>query len=268
MHYVDEGKGPVVLLLHGNPTWSFYYRSLIHTLRLSHRVIAVDHLGCGLSDKPQDYQYTLKNHTDNLEKFVKERKLDQFSIVMHDWGGAIGFGLIQRMPEKIAKIVVHNTAAFPSRRIPLRIAFCKIPGLGKVIVRGLNGFAGAAVHMAVEQEMTEETKSWYLKPYDSWKNRIAVHEFVKDIPFFSNHRSYQALLVAESGIAEVVKRKIPALVLWGGKDFCFTKHFYNEWLRRIPYCQHHYFENYGHYLLEDEKGEVVKRVRKFFTDEI
>ena len=182
LHYLDEGKGDPILMLHGNPTWSFYYRNLVAEFSKSHRVIVPDHIGCGFSDKPQDYEYTLKQHIDNLEKLVLELKLKNFIMVAHDWGGAIGFGLIERHPERVKKIILLNTAAYTSDVIAFQINMCRIPVLAEQVIRRLNGFALTATYMAVAKKMSPEIRKGYLFPADSYKNRIATAKFVADIP--------------------------------------------------------------------------------------
>lgn len=267
LHYIDEGEGPVVVMVHGNPTWSFYYRKLISLLRSSHRVIAVDHIGCGLSDKPQDYEYTLANHIENLALLLKHLDIRKCSIVLHDWGGAVGMGYAGRYPHLIEKIVILNTAAFRSQQIPLRIALCRVPIIGELLVRGFNGFARPATHMAVVKPMDSQTRKYYLLPYNSWKNRIATHRFVKDIPLDVNHPSYQTLVEVENGLAKLRELKIPLLILWGGRDFCFTKDFYDEWLQRFPDAEAHFFENCGHYILEDCFEKAGKYLEVFFSSD-
>lgn len=265
LHYIDEGQGEVVVMVHGNPTWSFYYRNLISLLKGNHRVIALDNMGCGLSDKPQDYDYKLANHIANLDKLLNKLAIQKFSLVVHDWGGAIGFGYAVNHVDRISSLVVHNTAAFRSTRIPLRIRLCKIPGLGEILVRGLNGFAWPATFMAVEKPLDSATKKEYTAPYNTWANRIAVHRFVKDIPLNQTHPSYMTLVEIEEKLHRIKDQNVPMLVLWGGKDFCFTKHFYQEWIKRFPQCQYKYYNNYGHYLLEDGKNEVLPRIQRFFA---
>ena len=112
LHYLDEGSGDVILMLHGNPTWSYYYRHLIKTLSKNYRVIAPDHIGCGLSSKPQDYNYNLSNHIHNVEKLIEKLGIKKFSLVVHDWGGAIGLGLATKYPSRLQKLIILNTAAF------------------------------------------------------------------------------------------------------------------------------------------------------------
>jgi len=266
MHYIDEGEGPVVVLVHGNPTWSYYYRHLIRLLAQNHRVIALDHIGCGLSDKPQDFEYyTLRQHTDNLEELLNALDIVSYSLVVHDWGGAIGMGLATRYPERVGRIVVLNTAAFRSRRIPFRIRICRWPLFGPVLVRGLNGFAWPATWMAVVRPMRKEIAAAYLAPYNNWCNRIAVAAFVRDIPLDSGHGSYRDLEGVEIGLRTIRDAGVPMLILWGGKDFCFDRVFYEEWLRRFPDAVHHYYPDGGHYLLEDKFSEVGPRIASFFA---
>ncbi len=264
LHYIDEGKGPVIVMVHGNPTWSYYYRNLIHTLKDNFRIIAIDNIGCGLSDKPQEYDYTLEQHITNLSSLLNALKIDRFSLVLHDWGGAIGMGVAGKSLDKIDKIVVMNTAAFRSSEIPVRISFCRIPVLGEIVVRLFNGFAWPATFMAVAKSLSAKVKADYLAPYNSWKNRIATHRFVVDIPLDSSHPSYDTLVSVEKGLDDIKDRNVPLLVVWGGKDFCFNDSFYNEWLERFPDAETTYYSEAGHYLLEDERDAVNTRIATFF----
>ncbi|MBU0729383.1 MAG: alpha/beta fold hydrolase [Proteobacteria bacterium] len=261
LSYIDEGEGSAVVMLHGNPTWSFYYRNLALFLKSSHRVIVPDHMGCGLSDKPQDYPYTLKTHIDNLEFLLNELNLERITLVVHDWGGAIGMGYAVRHPEHIDKLVVLNTAAFRSTHIPFRISICRWPVIGPLIVRGLNGFALPAVSMAVTRKMAPDVAAGYLAPYESWSNRIAILRFVQDIPLSSSHPSWDTLVEVEQGLVKLKDK--PMLILWGGRDFCFTRHFYEEWLKRFPKAVSHFFDDAGHYVLEDAADLILPEINKF-----
>lgn len=265
LHYLDEGQGPCVVMVHGNPTWSYYFRHLVAGLRGTHRVIAVDHLGCGLSDKPGDYSYTLSNHINNLKLLLEHLYIDSCSLVVHDWGGAIGIGYAVSHPHKIDRIAVMNTAAFRSQRMPWRIRFCRLPVVGDILVRLLNGFAWPATFMAVTKAMPGEVRANYLRPYDSWRNRVAIAAFVKDIPMTRDHRSYGTLVKIEEGLEELRRLNIPLYILWAGKDFCFNDSFYAEWRKRFPEAQHRYFADAGHYLLEDRKEEILPLLARFFA---
>jgi pimeloyl-ACP methyl ester carboxylesterase len=265
LHYLDEGSGPMVLLVHGNPTWSYYYRNLVACLSQNFRVIAPDHLGCGFSDKPRRYEYTLENHITNLCSLLDHLGADRFSMVVHDWGGAIGLGLVEQSGRELEKLVILNTAAFRSSRIPLRISVCRWPVVGRILVQGLNGFARAAIYMAVTKKMDPRVAAGYLKPYDNWQNRRAIHGFVKDIPLRPDHRSYARLVRVEQSLLRLTEKQTPVSILWGGQDFCFNDHFYQEWRLRLPDSEHRYFDGWGHYILEDGRGQIEPIIEEYLS---
>ena len=264
-HYVDEGSGPTLLFVHGNPTWSFAFRNLIKALSPSYRVLAVDHIGCGFSDKPQNYSYHLAQHVANLERFVTELNLRDITLFAHDWGGAIGMGVATRSPERFSRFVLFNTAAFRSQRIPLRIAVCRIPGLGAIGVRGLNLFSRAALRMAVARpdRLTPAVRRGYLAPYGNWHDRVAVLRFVEDIPLSPTHPSYDTLVAIEEGLPKLRDR--PMLFVWGERDWCFTTEFLDEFLRRFPNAESLRLPDAGHYVFEDAIEPIRARVQEFLT---
>ena len=264
MHYVDEGQGPAVVMLHGNPTWSFYYRELISGLCDQYRVIAPDHVGCGLSDKPQRYAYTLATHIENLERLLERLKLEEFTLVVHDWGGAIGFGYACRHPERVRRFIIFNTAAFFGR-IPVRIRVCRVPIFGMLAVRGLNGFARAAVRMACKdrRRMTGAVQAGYLLPYADFRSRIAIHRFVQDIPTSSSHPTYPLMRSIETALSQLRDR--PMLICWGMRDFCFTEAFLDGWIDRFPEAQVHRFADAGHYVVEDAGEAILPLIQGFLA---
>ena len=264
-HYVDEGPRDAapLLFLHGNPTWSFAWRRALAGLRGSHRVVAPDHVGCGLSDKPAGYPYRLAQHAENVAALVDRLGLERITLVMHDWGGAIGMAFARRRPELVARLVALNTAAFRSRRIPLRIAACRVPVLGRLAVLGLNAFARAATRMAVERPLPPEVARAYLLPYDSWESRIATLAFVEDIPLAPGHPSWDELVAVEEALAGF--RGLPALLLWGERDWCFTPRFREEWQRRFPEAEVVRFPDAGHWVMEDAGAEVVRELARFLA---
>ncbi len=266
LSFLDQGRGKVIVMLHGNPTWSFYYRNLVCLLQDNYRVIVPDHMGCGFSDKPQKYSYTLKTHINNLESLLDELNIDTYSLVVHDWGGAIGMGLAVRYPQRLQSAVVLNTAAFRSRRIPLRIRVCRLPLLGDLLVRGFNAFARGAMSMAVENKMTPAVVRSYLEPYDSWAHRIAILRFVQDIPLTPGDASWQDLAAIENSLSRL--RNIPMLIAWGGRDFCFNDHFYAEWRQRFPEAETRYFPAAGHFVLEDAHDAAAPLIADFFRKHI
>jgi len=262
MHYVDEGDGPPVVMLHGNPTWSFYYRELIRALRRSHRVIVPDHVGCGLSEKPRLYPYTLSTHIDNLELLLDRLDLRDITLVVHDWGGAIGFGWAMRHPERVRRFVVFNTAAFFGP-CPWRIRVCRWPVLGAFLVRGLNLFARQATWMACRKHgrMTRLVKRGYLLPYGDVSSRRAVHRFVQDIPLTEHVPSHAVMKEIEAALPQF--RDHPMLICWGALDFCFNDGYLDEWRQRFPDAEVHRFEDAGHYVVEDAHERILPLMRAF-----
>ena len=261
IHYVDEGHGPAVLMLHGNPTWSFYYRRLIAALRERQRVIVPDHMGCGLSDKPQDYPYRLANHIENLGRLVQHLGLTECDLVVHDWGGAIGLGYAVQRAIRVRRLVLLNTAAFLSPHIPWRIGVCKLPGVGDLAIRSLNGFAGGATIMAVERPLDPQVRAGYLLPYQTYHDRIANLRFVQDIPLRPAHPTWPLIDAIDRQLG--MFRETPTLILWGGKDWCFNDYFLADWMQRLPEARVRRFDDAGHYVLEDAHAEIVPAVAQF-----
>lgn len=261
MARVDEGEGPAVVMVHGNPSWSYLYRNVISALKKEYRCLAPDHMGCGFSDKPQSYPYRLQTHIDNLERLLDHCNIERCVLMVHDWGGAVGMGWAGRHPERISGLVVLNTAAFRSSRLPFRIAVCRWPYLGALLVRGLNGFARAAIRMAVVRPMDPRVARGFLFPYDSWESRVAIHGFVRDIPMHAGHPSYETLKEVEENLVRLQDK--PMLICWGGQDFCFNRIFHDQWLERFPGARSRYFEDGSHYVLEDKGPEVLGLLQPF-----
>ncbi len=261
--YVDEGTGPVLLFVHGNPSWSFAWRNLIKGLSHEYRCIAVDHLGMGLSDKPNDYAYTIEQHIRNLLKLIQELNLTEITLIGHDWGGCIGMGAAGRDPSRFVKFVMMNTAAFRSQLIPFRIAVCRIPVLGAIGVRGFNGFAAAAITQAVVKPMSSAVKKGYLYPYNSWANRQTVHRFVQEIPLKESHPTYNTLVGVEDGLLQF--KAHPMLFFWGEQDWCFTTRFLDEWEQRFPNAETVRYADASHYVFEDAHERMLPKLQEFLT---
>ncbi len=268
MHYVDEGPRDAapVLFVHGNPTWSFYWRHLIAGLRDTWRCVAPDHVGMGLSARPDhgsDWS-RLERRIEDLCGLVEHLDLRNLTVVVHDWGGAIGLGMAGRMPERIARLVITNTGAFPSKDMPTRIAACRIPVLGPLAVRGLNGFAGAAIHMATEKGLSPVAKAGLLAPYGSWRDRVAIQAFVEDIPMDPSHPSWATLTGVEANLARLAH--LPVHISWGERDWCFTPRFRETFQRHFPHATVVRHEDAGHYLCEDARDALLREVRGFLGD--
>ena len=262
MHFLDEGPrdAPPLLMLHGNPTWSFYFRRLVRAFSKDFRCVVPDHLGCGLSDKPREWRYDLEGHATNLELLVLDLDLSRITLVLHDWGGPIGLGFARRHPERIARLVVMNTAAFPGKA-PLRLRVCRAPGVGPFLVRRLNAFAGLAPRLAVARPLAEPARRGLQLPYRSAEDRVAIARFVQDIPLSPRHPSWRELAAIEASLPRF--RGLPACIVWGERDFVFTRRIREEWQRRFPDAEVHRLEGAGHWLLEDAPLEVERVLRAF-----
>ena len=270
-HYLDEGKGDPVVMLHGNPSWSFYYRNLVRELRGNYRVIVPDHIGCGLSDKPADsqYSYTLKQRVDDLDVLLSNLKLQKkITLVLHDWGGRIGMAWAIRHPERIARLVILNTAAFhlpTTKKLPLALKICRDTQLGVFLVQGLNLFArGAAWVGCQRQRMPSELRKAYCSPYDNWQHRVATLRFVQDIPLQPEDPGYDLISQIEVGLAQF--SDLPTCICWGEKDFVFDRNFLAEWMKHFPQADVHPFADCGHYILEDASNEILPIINSFLQD--
>jgi haloalkane dehalogenase len=271
MHYLDEGPNDgepaeTLLCVHGNPTWSFYWRHFVRAWSGRFRVVAPDHVGCGLSDKPQDYDYRLSQHVANLRRLIAELDLRNITLLVHDWGGAIGLGAAVAEPERFARLVIFNTAAFRSDRCPWRIRVCRTPLLGPLGVRKLNLFARAALSMATVQpkRFTPDVRAGYLAPYDSYANRVAVQRFVEDIPLSPSHPSYATLFSIERALSRL--SPLPTSLIWGMGDWCFTPHFLERFRIFFPRAEVHRLYGAGHYVVEDAHERIVPLVEEFIAE--
>ena len=233
-HYVNEGQGEPVVMVHGNPSWSFYYRNLVSALSANHQCIVPDHIGCGLSDKPDDdaYDYTLSNRIDDLEALLEHLNIkENITLIVHDWGGMIGLGYAQRYPERIKKLVILNTAAFhlpETKSFPWPLWICRNTMLGTILVRGFNAFSAIASYVGVKRKpMAKEIRQAYVAPFNSWKNRISTLRFIQDIPLKPYEKNYQLVTDISANLANLTT--LPTLICWGLKDFVFDKHFLAKW---------------------------------------
>ena len=269
LHYLDEGDGEVVVAVHGNPTWSFYYRDLVKDLRNDFRVVVPDHVGCGLSDKPSDddYDYTLSRRIDDFATLMDDLDLTGINLVVHDWGGMIGLGWAVRNPERIKRLVILNTAAFhlpKTKPFPWQLWMVRDTPLGPLMVRGFNAFARGATHLAcTRKKLSKQVRDAYCAPYDSWGDRTATLRFVQDIPLRPGDRGYNIVSDTAARLDELSDH--PVLVCWGGKDFVFDDHFLAEWQRFYPHAEVHRFADCGHWILEDASEEVIPLIRRFLT---
>ncbi|MGD9335543.1 MAG: alpha/beta fold hydrolase [Desulfobacterales bacterium] len=267
-HFLDQGTGDPVIMIHGNPTWSFYFRKLVRELSDRYHTIAPDHIGCGLSDKPgiKQYDYRLKSRVRDLGRFLEHLGVkEKITLVLHDWGGIIGMIYAVTYPQRIGRIVIMNTAAFLPPRgktlpIPLKLVRNLTP-FAILAVQGFNLFARGALYMASYKRMKKDVKKGFVAPYNSWNNRIATLKFVQDIPVSQKDPSYGLVKNVDENLYKL--SRIPMLICWGEHDFVFDSEYLAEWRRRFPDAEVHVFKDAGHYVLEDAGGRIIPLIKNF-----
>jgi pimeloyl-ACP methyl ester carboxylesterase len=271
MHYRDQGQGDPVVMVHGNPTWSIYYRRLVEALSGEYRCIVPDHIGCGFSDKPDDsqYTYTLTRRIDDLDALLTHLGVNRrVTLVVHDWGGLIGLGWALRHPEAVARLVVLNTAAFhlpaSKARIPWALALGRQTRLGAWLIKRWNAFSAVASHVGcTEHPMSPALRRAYQLPYNTPENRIATLRFVQDIPLQPADPAYAQVAHTEAALSRFAH--LPILLCWGLKDFVFDEDYLRVFEQVWPEAEVHRFAQAGHYVLEDAHAEIIPLVQHFLN---
>ena len=236
---------------------------MIAPFRHTHRVVAVDHIGCGLSDKPQQHRLLhLDRHIANLVEVIDRLDLRETTLVAHDWGGAIGLGAALARPDRFRAFVLFNTGAFPPPFIPWRIRACRLPGVGSWCIRRLNLFARAALWMAVAkpERMTPAVRAGLLAPYDSWAHRIAIDRFVQDIPGRRASHLADARADIERRLRQFADR--PCQLIWGMQDWCFRPLCLERLQQIFPAAEVHRLADASHYVVEDAHEQIVPRMER------
>ena len=271
MAYLDEGPqdAPVILMLHGNPSWSFLWRRWILGLRDQYRCIAPDHVGMGNSDKPDDthYTYTLDSRIDDVEALLAHLGITgPLTLAVHDWGGGIGFGWAMRYPAQVARLLITNTGAFPlpkAKRLPRSLWLGRDTWLGAFLIRGLNAFARGTAHIGSVRRLPADVFRGFIAPYNSWANRRSVLRFVQDIPLGKGDRAWDTIERMGAFLPSLADR--PALIFWGLKDFVFDRHFLQGFRDALPNAQVHAYQDAAHYVLEDKAEVSLPLVRQFLA---
>lgn len=267
MHYLDEGKGETVLMVHGNPTWSFYFREVVKALSPDFRCIVPDHIGMGLSDRPGDdrYQYTLTSRVDDLDKLMAAAApTGPVTLIVHDWGGMIGMSWAVRHPERIKAIVALNTSCFrlpPEKPFPKGLTFMR-GAISGIPLRASNFFRRVVLRSCTNKvTLPPDVMDGYAEPYDGWTESRAVHRFVQDIPLQPGDPAWDVVVDTENRLG--LLKDVPMLLPWGLKDWVFDEAFLNGWIKRFPKAAVKRFPDCGHFLLEDAGAEVVSLIKDF-----
>lgn len=274
LSYLDEGPrdGEVVVMLHGNPSWSFYWRHLVLGLRDRYRCIVPDHVGMGLSDRPDDaadasprYEYTLQSRIDDLDALLGHLGIDgPVTLAVHDWGGMVGFGWALTHHDRVRRLVITNTAAFPlpaAKPMPWQLSLGRDSRVGGYLIRRFNLFARGAALLGTTRNLPASVRRAYATPYDGWGNAISTLRFMQDIPLHEGDAAWPLLVAAGERLPAFADR--PAFIGWGLRDFVFDHHFLEGFRRALPQAEVHAFEDAGHYVLEDRHEVLVPAMRRF-----
>ena len=263
MHYIDEGTGPVVLCLHGNPTWCFLYRNVIRELRDSFRFIAPDFLGCGLSDRTPGVRWKAIDRINQLEEFVSALGLTSFSMIMHDWGGPLGTGFMLRRLQSIERIVYLNTTLTETESLPPIIKLAAMPVIGKALTRHTATFVKLTTSMGAYKKLTPDVKEGYLAPYATRRQRDAIWDFVDDIPFDTSHPTYSQMVEIAAGLPEVAKK--PVKIIWGLRDPCFHREMLSKVAAHFPQADILEIADASHLVLDDAPQVAIPAIKEFLS---
>ena len=256
VHYVDEGSGPPLLLLHGNPTWSFLWRDVMKGLSDRYRCIAPDYPGFGLSQAPSGYGFTPAEHARVIEQLVLSLDLRDSTLMVQDWGGPIGFSVATRQPDRFSAFVVGNTWAWP-KSDPGTQVFSRLLGgpIGKRMIVGRNFFVEKIIPGGVRRKkLSDEVMNAYRGPFPTPDSRLPMWIFPREI---LGSRPFLAEI--ERGLPSLSGR--PALIVWPTKDVAFREPERSRWEQIFPSHTTVLIEGAGHYVPEDAPEEIVAAVR-------
>jgi len=266
--YLDEGQGEPLVMVHGNPTWSFYFREVVRRFQNRYRCLAIDHIGCGSSDQPaaEEYDYSLQSRIDDLTRLLDAANLrEPVTLIVQDWGGMIGLSWAIRHPERVRRIIATNTGAFPlpaGKRFPTPLWWGRNTKLGAWLILRLNLFARLAARWCVTRRpLPPEVRAGYLAPHATPAQRLSTLRFVQTIPLSPADPGWEQIQQTAAGLKQF--QQTPALLLWGLQDFVFDRHFLAEFQRVWPHAETVTWPDCGHYLLEDAGPEVLDRIEAF-----
>lgn len=256
VHYVDEGSGPPLLLLHGNPTWSFLYRDVIMGLRDRYRCLAPDYPGFGLSEAPPGYGYKPAEHARVIERLILELDLSGVTMMVQDWGGPIGFAGATRQPERFAAFVIGNTWSWPKSDVGTQV-FSRFLGgpIGRYLILQRNFFVERIIPAAVRRKkLAPAVMDAYRGPFPTPASRqptyVFPHEILASRPFLAE---------VERGLERVLDR--PALIVWPTSDQAFRDRERRRWEELFENRRTVMLAGAGHYIQEDAADEIVTAIR-------
>jgi len=259
VHYLDEGEGPPILFLHGNPTWSFLYRGIIIRLRKSFRCIAPDYPGFGLSSHPLDYRYTPEEHAKVVQALVRKLDLKNLTIMGHDWGGPIGMQVALQEVARLRALVMGNTWYWPTEALHLK-AFSWVLSTGYMqgLILRKNLFVDRILPVGVKHALAPEVMEQYRGPFPTVDSRAGTAELVRQLTLSSNW-----LAQLESGVRRHLSH-LPLLLTWGVEDLAFTPAFMDTFRRDFPKTRAVRLDA-KHFIQEDAPGEVSQAIQEFLS---
>ncbi|MEM1024239.1 MAG: alpha/beta fold hydrolase [Myxococcota bacterium] len=273
LHFIDEGprSGRPVVMVHGNPTWSYLYRRFIPALTAAgHRAIAFDHLGFGRSEKPNRPElYGIEAHAARAEGLLESLDLDQATLVVQDWGGPIGLAWAARHPERVAKLFILNTFAhrpLGNVPLPLPLKLFRTPGVGELMVKGMHAFVkqflfGAGLRHP--ERLGARERAAYLSPHPSWSTRTPILVFPREIPSGPEGRVSDFVDGVHGRLVPVFRER-PVCIAWPMGDVAFGPEILEEmWLADFPHAEVHRIEDAGHYIQEDAHEHLVPLLLEF-----
>lgn len=264
LHYLDSdpqsNTDTAIVCLHGNPSWSWYYRSLFQQ-KWPWRVISIDHLGMGLSSKV-DKHISIEEHAKNVADLLSHLKISNVHFVVHDWGGVIAILTSINYPIKVKSIVGMNTAFFNKKSIPWRILAVARFAWSKFLNKKVGMFSFAAPYMSTNLPLSSSVRNAYIYPYLFEDERQGVLNFLNEIPWDKNSLNGKLLDRCENFIK---KLDVPMKAIWGLKDFCFDESYLDYWKNICPQLEMVKLFNAGHWCLEDEKEKIINELQIFWN---
>lgn len=266
MHYVDEGSGEPVVMVHGDPTWGFLYRNFISPLSQHYRCIVPDQMGMGKSAIPQEKSlYRLEQHRANLEALLLHLNVYNSTLVLHDWGGPVGLGFATRHPERIKRLVLMNTWAFapwPGGPLPRMLELIRSER-GEAFVLKKNGYLepallGTTYH---QEKLTTTIMEAYRAPFPTPEARLAMLCWSRDIPVQETDVSYAEMKQIERGLPQF--SEIPILLVWGMQDPVLSTTVLSRWQQLYPHATTYELEDASHFLQEDAPERIVQWIETF-----
>ncbi len=262
LHYIDEGNGETILFVHGTPSWSFDYRNVIKKLKANFRCVAIDHIGFGLSNKPKHYDYSTQNHSKTLEKFVIEKQLDHITLVVHDFGGAIGLNFAIQHPEKIKRLVVLNSWLWSSKTDPDFLKLSKIlkSPLLPFLYRHLNFSPKFILPKSFgDNKISKQLLKQYTKPFADKTQRNGALAFARSL--LNDQDWFEGLWSKRQTISNK-----PTLFIWGMKDPVIRPDYLEKFQSDFTNSITVKLETSGHFPQEEQADNVTKAMLDFLTD--